>query len=52
MGWNEYWMEDFSVGWMEYWMEEFGVGWMEYWMEDWRCGMDGILDGGVVVWDG
>ena len=52
MGWNEYWIEDFSVGWMEYWMEEFGVGWMEYWMEDLRCGMDRILDGGVVVWDG
>ena len=25
---------------------------MKYWMEDWRCGMDGILDGALELWDG
>ena len=29
-----------------------GVRWMEYWMEDYRCGIDGILDGRLDVWDG
>ena len=24
---------------------------MEYWKGYWSCGMDGILDGGLKVWD-
>ena len=27
-----------------------GVGWMEYLMEDLRCGIDGILNGGLDGW--